>query len=224
MFTLERWPGITDSEWDTYHSQNDQKRLEFLMRYILPKSRIFEIGCGCGFQAGVIAKNIQSEPSSKNSRQEVAYSGFDDDPMKVLSCRNMAVKNKINAEFFKYNIMDLDEDYLDGFDPDVILFTEVLEHIEKYEEAFAKISKIVKNKRTMLMTIPLKDRLTHVPGHINNFSDEDIKNLCRKNKLNFNESATIADTFSFFLIRRIEQFYTIGGCSGGCMIPGGCTQ
>jgi len=204
MLTLERWHGITDSEWDTYHSRNDQKRLEFLMKYIPPESRVFEIGCGCGFQAGVIFKNCMVE----------SYNGFDDDPMGIISCRSMALKNKVKGEFFKYNIMNLDEEYLDGFDPDIILFTEVLEHVENYDEAFAKVAKVVKEKRIMLMTIPLKDRLLHVPGHINNFDSSEVKDLCRKNKLNFNESATIIDTYSFFLIRRIEQFYSVSTCCG----------
>ena len=110
--------------------------------------------------------------------------------------------------------MNLDEEYLDGFDPDIILFTEVLEHVENYDEAFAKVAKVVKEKRIMLMTIPLKDRLLHVPGHINNFDPSEVKDLCRKNKLNFNESATIIDTYSFFLIRRIEQLYSVSTCCG----------
>jgi len=207
MFTLERWPGITDSEWDTYHSHNDQKRLEFLMKYIAPESRIFEIGCGCGFQAGVIFKNCIVKE----------YNGIDSDPSKIASCRAMTVKNNVRANFFKYDIMDLDEDFFDGNDPDIILFTEVLEHIENYKEAFSKVAKVVKERKIMLMTIPLKDRLTHVPGHINNFSADDIKELCRANKLNFNESATIVDTYSFFMIGRVEQFYRIcGDCSEEC--------
>lgn len=198
-YSLEKWQGITESEWVTYYAHNDQERLSYLMRYIKKGHVVVEAGCGCGFQAGCIMKY-------KSPR---LYFGFDVDDKKVLSCMNMAEINKIHintpSKFITGSLFSINNLLfnIDKINPDIFLFTEVLEHIANYKAAFSNLSKLMPLGANLLMTVPSKGMLRDVPGHINDFGAEDLHKLCRNNNLEVKEIDVIAQTYTF--IRAIKK-------------------
>lgn len=193
MFSLNKWTGITESEWVTYHAPNDQARLQFLLDRIPKLSKVMEVGCGCGFQAGTIMKEKQPE----------VYLGFDPNPEKVASCVEMAF---LNAEqiyftmrhFFGGNICVPIEPrfFVDRFEIDTILCTEVLEHVPNPEYAIERLCSLLREGAKLLITVPAQDKLLDVPGHINNFCPLELSDEFRK-YVEVDNVETIVDTYTF---------------------------
>jgi len=193
MFSLNKWTGITESEWVTYHAHNDQARLKFLLDRIPKLCRIMEVGCGCGFQAGVIMKERSPE----------VYCGFDPNPEKVASCAEMSFVNTEQnyftlRHFFgdNINVAIESEFYIERFEINTVLCTEVLEHVPDWKYAIEKLCKLVPESGNLLVTVPAQDKLTDVPGHINNFCPLKLSDEFRKN-IEVTDIDTIVDTYTF---------------------------
>lgn len=203
MKTLKKWVGITESEWRVYHLHNDQKRLQEIIKHIQPVDNVFEIGSGCGFQAGILIDSLNLH----------SYIGIDSEDGKVNSFNRMMMVNfpRFLCTSFAFNLDIMD---LDGFFPfstlredlvSSILFTEVLEHIKDYKLAFAEVAKVVRKSDKMVMTIPAHNKLLSVKGHVNNFRTSDIEKLCEENKLKIDLHRVVADTYSLFVISKQQE-------------------
>lgn len=148
----------------------------------LPNSNILEIGCGEGFIADSIKQNIG----------KYNYYGFDISKESV----EMAQENLPEFKFEVKDILDTEPEYFNkvfnGKKIDIVLMLEVLEHIEDYEKALQKVSKIdfeyfiisCPNEPFFRLSnlIALKNvkRLGNDVGHVNNWNMFNFKKLIGK--------------------------------------------
>ena len=193
LFSLNKWTGITDSEWITYHAGNDQARLKFLLDRIEDGDRILEAGCGCGFQAGTIIKEKKPE----------VYAGFDPNTEKIASCTDMCFANfehiyLTNRVFFKDTLNIALEAlwYVDRYNLKTVICTEVLEHVTDYRHAIEKLCGLVPEGGKLLVTVPAEGKLLDVPGHINDFNAGFLVEEIGK-YVYIDEADEIVDTYTF---------------------------
>lgn len=94
-------------------------------------------------------------------------------------------------EFVEKNIFHLTNELFD-----VVICSQVLEHIKEWQNAFDKLLKITKHK--LILTVPWKKSFLD-PGHINFWNDE-------KNKifLDINDFKTLSKSNKF----AVKKFYT----------------
>ncbi len=175
---------ITGNVFDKYGSKNPiYQRLmsnftKHLFSFVPNKDKLncFEIGIGEGLLAKII---LEKYPNS-------AYIGIDLDDEIV----NEARENTPEGVFDKGSVYDLEKYYNQEFD--VIIVSEVLEHLEYPEKALQEISKL--KFSSIIFTVPnepiwrilnvmrlkyLKD-FGNTPGHLQHWGTKSFKTLIAK--------------------------------------------
>lgn len=113
-----------------------------IIKQISKKSRVADFGCGCGHFAKMCLLN---------GRNYVA--GYDFSPVAVEKAK--ALVPEYADKFF---VKDLFDESIDLTNFDVVVFCEVLEHIDKDLELLAKIPELVQ----VVLTVPNYESDSHV--------------------------------------------------------------
>ena len=101
-------------------------------------------------------------------------------------------------------------DFKDNFF-DVIICSEVLEHIDNDEKAFSEIARVLKEQRNLILTIPTfskhnirtYDEFGHVrPG----YKYQKLMELCEKNNLKIEQTKFFASYIEDFLFNLHSKF------------------
>lgn len=178
---------ITGNVFDKYNVKNPiykKMMANFFanfMQYIeksKPKEslNVMEIGCGEGLLAYRIFQHFN----------QVDYFGIDLDDEIITEARNNCKK----ANFDVGSVYDLSKYYQNQFD--VIIVSEVLEHIKTPEQALKEIKKLKSNH--LLFSVPNEpiwrilnmarfkylNHFGNTPGHIQHFSKKTFNNLLAK--------------------------------------------
>jgi 2-polyprenyl-3-methyl-5-hydroxy-6-metoxy-1,4-benzoquinol methylase len=144
--------------------------------------RILDLGCGPGLVIKYLLKtynfkDVYCVDSSKVAIQKVN---------EIFPIAKTKIINMINDDF----------DYLKDFD--LIFCTEVIEHIQEYENILKKINKLMKNDTVVFLTVP-DGRLDQSMFHINFFTKISLEVIIKKiffncdySINNFNDSAICA--------------------------------
>lgn len=137
------------------------------------KFKIFDAGCGEG--------HLIKKLNSKNSNN--LYYGVDVTEIALQKAK----KRCPYAEFKIENLLKMN---FDNAFFDVIICTEVLEHIIEYERAIEELKRILKKDGFLILTFPneflwtisrffLGRKSIKVPDHVNSFNPNQIKSLVR---------------------------------------------
>ncbi len=148
-------------------------RLMSIIKTIPEKSGLKILDAGCG-EGHLISKMIENNI-------EGVFWGVDNTEVSL----KQAIKRCPSAEFKKGNIMRLDAFKDDFFD--VVICTEVLEHILEYGKAIQELKRVLKKEGVLIVTFPneklwtlgrffLGRRPVKLPGHVNSFTPEKIVN------------------------------------------------
>jgi SAM-dependent methyltransferase len=132
-----------------------------LMNSLAPKN-VLDIGCGNGRLLDEI-----------NKKMKIPVCGID------LS-HSVIERNKRIYPNYEFHHLDIQTDYLDK-KYDIVICSEVLEHLENVEQAIINISKMV--NRYLILTLP-KGKIFPIDkkvGHEKHFSKSEIFHLLEKN-------------------------------------------
>ncbi len=177
---------ITGNVYDKYNTVNPlyrflmQRFMENLMRYIAKAGNeeisILEVGCG----EGHLAHQILDEFSN------ITYTGLDITPEIV----EMARGANPEGEFLTGSAYDLADFYNHKYD--IVVMSEVLEHLEYPEQALKELTKV--NAKAFIFSVPkepvwrflnilrlqyLKD-FGNTPGHLQHWNKKSFSKMLKK--------------------------------------------
>jgi len=137
-------------------------------RYKNKKIKILDVGCGYGIYSFTLSKKGYEVYAIDNSKERINFlqkNGLKN--ARVMDITKLKYKNKVF---------------------DVVICSDVLEHVKNDKKALAELARVLDNKGRLLLTLPYlseKNIKNYKKfGHIKpGYSTADIKNLAGKNKL-----------------------------------------
>ena len=136
------------------------------------RNTMFDAGCGTGHLLAAMARRFS----------DIKLYGAD------FSDEGLAVSKKTapSAEFFHLDLYNLPDGYQQY---DIVLCSEVLEHLLYPDTALENLKKLVAPKGVLLLTVP-NGRIDRYGGHINFWSPESWKVFVEKYCSSFGEIST----------------------------------
>jgi len=137
---------------------------------VIPKDKslkILDIGCG----DGVLSWKLFNQTKSK-------ITGVDTDEHSLKFARKEIQKRNARANFIKANAHKLP---FKNNSFDVIIATEIIEHLEKPQIMLREIKRVLKPKGQVIITTPIK--LSETPQdkmHVKEYTSLELKNLLNK--------------------------------------------
>lgn len=163
-----------------YNSKNPlvrfvhRQRLDAITAHVLPREegiKVLDAGCG----EGHLIQTLHERCSSNQ------YYGVDITPTALEDARE-------RCPFGKFQIMDLSELSFESGFFDVVVATEVIEHIIEYEKVIMELTRVLKKGGALILTFPneilwtisrlvLGRRPVRVLDHVNSFTPQMMKGL-----------------------------------------------
>jgi ubiquinone/menaquinone biosynthesis C-methylase UbiE len=169
---------IADAEYQDYFVVNKFEEQAIRRRYeqfsrlfnIKPGDRVLEVGSGGGAALNIMNKN------------KVSYYPLD------ISLKNLKrVSQEADIKIFPstgdvFNLPFLDSSF------HLIIFSEVLEHLENPEEALRELKRVVKDEKNIIISVPFKERITYqlcihcnkltpTSTHLHSFDEQNLSRL-----------------------------------------------
>lgn len=192
-YKLKRWNKIPQSVFRIYKNKNNQQRLGRILKFIPKGASCLEVGCGLGYQAGVVIKH----------RSPNYYSGFDIVDSYVRSCIDMIKTNGFKVgQFYVDDITALNSS-ISRNPYNIILCNEVLEHIPNYEKAIEGLSALCVERTKIIFTVPRHGKMTRVKGHVNNFKKEDLCKHFDGAGLFVKHHEYVGKLYSLFILKKL---------------------
>lgn len=189
---LERWKGFSEVRHRAHQRKNEQARFRRLLDYVLPDDRIFDVGCGLGYVAGILLRDggISS------------YCGIDVGAHRVKVARQMAehcefADRPVHLE--PLSVFDLTADFMRPHRPTLILVLEVLEHLHNPQEALETVARAAPPDASILFSVPMLGRLETCKGHLSTFDADRLIDLCQGANLIAQQVEPIRNTWTFVL-------------------------
>jgi 2-polyprenyl-3-methyl-5-hydroxy-6-metoxy-1,4-benzoquinol methylase len=158
-------------EWELkqFLGASVQTRYLRTLDLVEPGERVFEIGPGRGYLAGLLLRDGKVG----------AYRGIDIDERNLASTREIFELNGV-AERGEVEICDLRElsqrDVAE-FETDLLVCCEVIEHLPEPERAVTILADALPPGTDLLISVPLLGRAEHVWGHVSFFSAARVRDL-----------------------------------------------
>ena len=171
----------SDMEHFFKNVKGDQKFIESIYPFVKnniedPDFKVLDIGCG----SGILVSKLVKENVSK-----FVY-GCDFSSEKIEKCKKI---HNIDS-FFVHSIYDLLNQFFD-----VIICTEVLEHLEHPEQALSNMLKSLNTNGKLIISVP-DGRIDTFSGHINFWSPESFKIFIEKT-INYTEMGMYVVQFHY---------------------------
>jgi SAM-dependent methyltransferase len=161
-------------------------------------SKVLDAGCGIGLYSLEIAK------------RGFKVTGIDFEQEKINTAKELSQSSGIKAKFICKNLVKikLKEKF------DIILCSEVLEHIKNYQKVISNLTKLLEKDGKIIITVPKISkysknienykRFGHVyPG----FTEENLKETLIKNNLKILEIKFYSHPFTRFALSLNERLY-----------------
>ena len=146
--------------------------LNFLKKFALPNSSIVDLGCSTGNNLKMLKKN-----GYKN------FIGIDNNLIAINFCKKNGFKNVKKANLCKLP--------LKKSSVDLVLATDVIEHIENDDKAIKEIKRILKKDRYALITVPafnfLWSQHDEIAEHKRRYTKKSLFNKIKNNKFEIEE-------------------------------------
>ncbi|MGQ0842700.1 MAG: class I SAM-dependent methyltransferase [Sporichthyaceae bacterium] len=190
---IEPWPGAEQAQFHAYAREPNRSRFRRMLDFAAPGTSVFEIGCGPGFTAAVLARHA-----------EIArYRGVDLNAKKIaafqaaLACRafDPAVFGAVEGDLYALTPGDL-------ADADLVLCCEVLEHLPDPDKALTHIAETMPAPADLLFTVPLYGRLEAVWGHRSVFDLARLDDMCEAAGLTVHHVEPLANTWTLVAASR----------------------
>ncbi len=156
---LKRPVSVSEKVWRIETNENHAMRHAWLKSVV--HGTVLDVGAGHGYvtcQMASVAEHVTALDATDKYRQ---------------AARDLAQMNGItNISFVDGNAYELpfsDESF------DTVALLEILEHLDDPAKAVGEAWRVA--RRRVVVTVPAHDRMTELPGHINNFRTEDVVSL-----------------------------------------------
>lgn len=185
---------IGDRMREIYEAPANQTRCLRILELLRPGDRVFEIGPGRGYPAGLMLRD----------RGVGAYQGVDVDRRNLDATRELLSLNGLmdRAELRHRDIYDLTQAELTKFGADIVVCCEVLEHLVDPELAVATLAAALPSHTDLLLSVPLLGRLETVWGHRSVFDAARIRNMVENAGLSVHAVDVVDNVWVFVLASR----------------------
>lgn len=165
---LEHWgrPG----ELKGYESPTNRLRFRRTMDFVREGERIFDVGFGRGYLAGVLMRD----------RNISAYHGIDILPEHIGTCQAMLPANGFTdreTSFVVGDVYDLKREDVEAKNADFVICCEVLEHVPDAALALKRLADALPDGADLLFSVPLHGRIEGVWGHVSVFDVARLKQM-----------------------------------------------
>jgi 2-polyprenyl-3-methyl-5-hydroxy-6-metoxy-1,4-benzoquinol methylase len=155
---LKTGAGVGPTALEVYHRPSVQTRFRRTLDFVQPGDRVFEIGPGRGYLAGLIMRDGGAD----------AYRGVDLTKSNVEATRELLELNGYGgqAELDIRNLYDLTRADAAEFGTTLLVCCEVIEHVPDPEHAVRTLAAALPPGADLLISVPLLGRLEGEWGHI----------------------------------------------------------
>lgn len=143
--------------------------LNQILEKLKPRIKVLDAGCGIGLNSFLAG------------RHNLIVTGVDNDPEKISSAKQILEKiSAKNITFEKGTILNL------HYDPksfDSVICFEVLEHLKDDEKALREISRVLKNRGKLVLSVPGVGAISRINQHAKHHHREGYSRKDLENKL-----------------------------------------
>ncbi|WP_028846043.1 MULTISPECIES: class I SAM-dependent methyltransferase [Thermocrispum] len=188
---LKTGPSISGATERLYRSPANWTRFRRTIDFVRPGERLFEIGLGRGYLAGIFLRDGQVG----------AYHGIDLEPDNVSATRETLELNGLadRAEVRQGDLYDLTRDEVAEFGADLVVCCEVIEHVPDPEAAVKTLAAALPDDADLLISVPLLGRLENVWGHVALFDAQRIRAMVEGAGLTTHLVDVVDNTWAFVL-------------------------
>lgn len=188
---------IGDRMREIYEGPANQTRCFRILELIKPGDRVFEIGPGRGYPAGLMLRD----------RGVSAYRGVDVDRRNLEATKELLNLNGLmnRAELRHRDIYDITQAELRKFGADIVVCCEVLEHLPDAELAVATLAAALPSHADLLLSVPLLGRLETVWGHRSVFDTARIRGMVENAGLSVHAVDVVDNMWVFVLASRSSR-------------------
>jgi 2-polyprenyl-3-methyl-5-hydroxy-6-metoxy-1,4-benzoquinol methylase len=158
---------------------------------VQPGDRVFEIGPGRGYLAGLVLRDGNAG----------AYRGIDIDERNLVSTRDVFELNGVadRGEVADGDLRELTRSDLERFGTDLLVCCEVIEHVPEPERAVKILADALPPGAELLISVPLLGRAEHVWGHVSIFNTARIRDVVEGAGLVVHAVDVVDNTWIFVL-------------------------
>ncbi|MGH3432506.1 MAG: class I SAM-dependent methyltransferase [Thermocrispum sp.] len=166
---LKTGPAVSDSIRAMYEGPSNWTRFRRTLDFVRPGERLFEIGLGRGYLAGMFLRDGQAG----------AYRGIDLEDSNVEATRETLELNGVadRAEVSQGDLYDLTLADVEQFGADLVVCCEVIEHVPDPEAAVQALADALPPGADLLISVPLLGRLEGVWGHLALFDVQRVRSM-----------------------------------------------
>lgn len=196
-----------DKAYEHKYNQLSEKHCWFVARrklilglmkqyHISPEQNILEIGCGWGA--------LINELNTNNYHNTY---GIDISEEAVEHCRSQRIKNILKMDVAK---MEFDSNYFD-----LIIASDVLEHIEDEDSALREVYRVLKKDGVLIILVPAFGFLWSghdvINSHFRRYTKSELSDCLRKNKFLVDKSSYWNANLFFpvLLIKFVKKVFSV---------------
>jgi len=179
-----------------YQGPGNWTRFRRTLDYIRPGDRLFEIGLGYGYLAGLFNRDGEID----------AYHGIDlvadnvTETGKVLELNGLGSASDVSHG----DLYDLTRERLDSFGATMVVCCEVIEHVPDPELAIKTLADALPEDAELLISVPLLGRLEGIWGHVALFDARRVRQMVTDAGLVVHAVEPVANTWAFVLASHRE--------------------
>lgn len=188
---------VTEQVGRMYQSPSNWTRFRRTLDFVRPGERLFEIGIGRGYLAGMFLREARLS----------GYRGIDLDPDNVLATRQTLELNGLidRAEVSQGDLYDLTRAQVDESGADLVVCCEVIEHVPDPEAAVRTLADALPDGAELLISVPLLGRLEGVWGHVALFDAQRVRAMVTSAGLVPHAVDVVDNTWVFVLASKDDK-------------------
>lgn len=182
---------MTQNGLRIYEGPSNQIRFQRSLDYVSKDDRVFEIGLGRGYFAGLLIRDGEI----------AAHRGIDLQKRNVRATRQLLELNGLaeRSQLSVGDLYDLTRTEVEKFGANLMVCCEVLEHVPDPEAAVRTLAEALPDDGELLVSVPLLGRLERVWGHISIFDHHRIREMMDQAGLVVHDVDVVFDTWVFVL-------------------------
>lgn len=187
---------LSDHAINMYESPRNWTRFRRTLDYVRPGDRLFEIGLGYGYLAGLFNRDGKLD----------AYHGVDLVDTNVTKTAEVLELNGLGGpdNVSQTDLYDLTHERLDSFGATMVVCCEVIEHVPDPELALKTLADALPQDAELLISVPLLGRLEGIWGHVALFDAQRVRKMVTDAGLVVHAVEPVANTWVFVLASHQE--------------------